>query len=165
LHPVCKILLPVAFFAVLIGGCETPDVKTPEVIGEKKRTNIIVGSEARDAIDKLHGLNVATQKNLIAEYGDEQKDLLYISIFENSGQAGKALELMTRKIAHSKNGPFFHVMRLKDYSGDAFITLGMGATHYIFQSERSLIWFQTYQNLGPEIPEVLLNIYPVGTGL
>ncbi len=150
--------------AALIGGCDTSDVKTPETIGEKKRTNIIVGSEAREAIDKLHGLNVATEENLIAEYGDEQKDLLYISIFENSEQAGRALELMTQKIAHSKSGPFFHVMRLKDYNGDAFITLGMGATHYIFQSERSLIWYQTYQNLGPKIPEVLVKIYPVGTG-
>jgi hypothetical protein len=163
---VCKVKNFVCYYllaALPILGCGETDIESPPVIGEKNRTAIIEGSEAGESIDQLHGLNVAAKANLIAEYGNDQnkKDLLYISDCETGDAAKQAFDLMTEKIAHATDGPFYHVMPLKAYDGKAFITLGMGATHYIFLSGRFLIWYQTYQSLGPKIPEVLTEMYPV----
>ncbi len=145
----------------LLCSCQSDKIETPGSIGEKARTAIKGEKEASDAINEMHGLEVAAVKNLVAEYGDDKKDLLYISLFDTESKAREALELMIQKIAHAKDGSFYHVMPLRKYGRNAFITLGMGATNYIFISGRFLIWYQTYQSLGPDLPEDLTQMYPV----
>lgn len=156
-----KILWPVILIAGILAECDSPGLISPEKIGSSRRNGIRTGTEAREIIDRLHGLKVSTEENLIATYGQDKMDLLYVSSYTNNLLARKAFGLMTRKIAKTKAGPFYHVMPLKKYGGRAFITLGMGATHYIFFSGRFLIWFQTYQSFGQVLPEELTELYPV----
>jgi hypothetical protein len=163
MRPGRKILFLSILIAGIQTGCDSQSLKSPEKIGSRKRNEIRTGAEAQEVIDRLHGLKVATDENLIATYGQDKKDLLYISSYENALSAQEAFGLMTKKISLAKGGPFYHVMPLKNYSDRAFITLGMGATHYIFISGRFLIWFQTYQSFGQVLPEELTVLYPVKT--
>ena len=151
----------ITLILALLCSCQSSRIETPVSIGEKSRTGIKGEKQASEAINEMHGVEVAAVENLIAEYGDDKKDLLYISLFDTDAKAREMLDLMIQKIAHSKDGVFYHVMPLREYDKNAFITLGMGATNYVFISGQFLIWYQTYQSLGPNLPEELTHMYPV----
>jgi hypothetical protein len=149
-------------FIILILGCVSPlNLPTPEKIGEKERVREITGEEAARMVDKMHGRAVATQANVIAEYGRDQKDLLFISRYSDQTEAHKAFDLMLEKMAAAKKGPFFHLMPLGQYDNNVYMTLGMGAMHYIYVSGKSLLWLQTYQSFRDKLPGRLLALYPL----
>lgn len=149
-------------FIILILGCSrSADLPTPERIGEKERVREITGKQAARVVDKMHGLSVATHANVIAEYGRDKKDLLYISRYSDPAEAHKAFDLMIEKMAAAKKGPFFHLMPLGQYDNKVYMTLGMGAMHYIYVSGKSLLWLQTYQSFKDKLPGRLLALYPL----
>ena len=147
---------------ILWFGCsKKQEITVPEIILEKKMTKLISNDEAVKVIDELHGLDVAPEKNIIAEYGTDEKDLLYISRYHSEDQASEAFKLMINKMIESDNGPFTHIQALPDYEGQVYISIGMGAIHYIFSSTRYVLWLQTYQEIGRELPDNLLKLYPL----
>ncbi len=149
-------------FIIFILGCVSPlNLPTPEKIGEKERVREITGKQAAQVVDKMHGRSIATNANVIAEYGRDKTDFLFISRYSNQGEAQKALDLMIEKMAAAKNGPFFHLMPLGQYDNKVYMTLGMGAMHYIYLSGKSLLWLQTYQSFGDKLPSRLLELYPI----
>jgi hypothetical protein len=147
----------------LLVGCtnSTPQLPAPQKIGQNERTRTISGSQAANIINKMHSLSVAADANAIVEYGKEKKDILYISYYEDQNQAGNAFDLMIDKMASAKQGPFFHLMPLPTYKNKVYFTLGMGAGHYIYLSGNYLLWLQTFQSFGGELPPQLLNLYPL----
>jgi len=149
-------------FIIFILGCVSPlNLPTPEKIGEKERVREITGKQAAQVVDKMHGRSIATNANVIAEYGRDKTDFLFISRYSNQGEAQKALDLMIEKMAAAKNGPFFHLMPLGQYDNKVYMTLGMGAMHYIYLSGKFLLWLQTYQSFGDKLPSRLLELYPI----
>ena len=153
-----KVVFVIAFF--IIGCSSSVDLATPEKIGEKERIRVITGKQAVRIVNKMHGQSVATDANVIAEYGREKKDLLYISYYADESQAKEAFDLMIKKMAAAKKGPFFHLMPLSKYENKVYFTLGMGASHYIYRSGRYLLWLQTYQSFADRIPQQLIVLYP-----
>ena len=155
------------FLALTVGivllGCSDPaQLPTPDKIGAKERLRVISGNRAAEIVNKMHGRSVATDANMIAEYGEgEKKDVLYVSRYAEPAAAKKAYELMLEKMAGARQSPFYHLMPLAQYQGKAYMTLGMGAVHYIYQSGHALLWFQTYQSFGTELPQQLLQLYPI----
>jgi hypothetical protein len=152
-------LLMLAFLV----GCtnSTTELPAPQKIGQKERTRTISGKQAAQIVNKMHSQSVAADANAIVEYGKEKKDILYISYYEDQNQAGKAFDSMIDKMASAKQGPFSHLMPLPTYKNKVYFTLGMGAGHYIFVSGNYLLWLQTFQSLGGELPPQLLNLYPL----
>jgi hypothetical protein len=149
-------------FTILILGCTSSlNLPTPEKIGEKERVSEIAGKQAAQVVDKMHGRSVAARANVIAEYGRDRKDLLFISGYSNQTEAHKAFDLMIEKMAAAKKGPFFHLMPLGQYDNKVYMTLGMGAMHYIYVSGNSLLWLQTYQSFNDKLPGLLLELYPI----
>jgi hypothetical protein len=144
-----------------LGCSNSPDLSTPEKIGAKDRIGLITGNQAAGVINKMHRSSVAGDANIIAEYGRNKKDLLYITYYADQKNAKKAFDLMVEKMAAAKNSPFFHLMPLGRYQNKAYITLGMGAVHYIYLSGTYLLWLQTYQSFGDELPARLLKLYPI----
>ena len=152
----------VLLLALLVGCVNSaPQLPAPQKIGQNERTRIISGDQAANIINKMHSQSVAATANVIVEYGKEKKDILYISYYEDQNQSGKAFALMIEKMASAKQGPFFHLMPLSTYNNKAYFTLGMGARHYIFLSGNYLVWLQTFQSFGGELPPQLLNLYPL----
>ncbi len=146
---------------ILVACGEKAGFSTPDKLGSKNRTKLITGEEAIKVIDELHGLAVTPSSNLIAEYGMEEKDLLYISYYDKKDKAAEALKVMINKMSESEKSPFSHMRALPDYDNKVYITLGMGAIHYIYSSSNYLLWLQTTQSFGRELPEDLLAIYPI----
>ena len=159
----CKLIS--LFVSLVLSGCagtSAPDLPTPEKIGEKERLRVITGEQAAQVVNKMHGQSVATDANVIAEYGKgEKKDLLYVSSYTAPEAAKKAYDLMIEKMAAAKKSPFYHLMPMGEYQKKAYMTLGMGAVHYIYQSGSYLLWLQTFQSLGTELPPKLLALYPI----
>jgi len=146
---------------VLLGCSSSGDIASPEGIGEKERVRVVDGNQAARIINRMHNQSVAADANVIAEYGKEKKDLLYISYYADQKQAKKAFDLMIEKMAAAKKGPVFHLMPLNTYIKPVYFTLGMGARHYIYQSGNYLLWLQTYQSFDDKLPPRLLKLYPV----
>jgi len=146
---------------VLLGCSSSADIASPEGIGEKERIRVVDGNQAARIINKMHNQSVAADANVIAEYGKEKKDLLYISYYADQKQAKKAFDLMIEKMAAAKKGPVFHLMQLTTYTKPVYFTPGMGARHYIYQSGNYLLWLQTYQSFDDKLPPRLLKLYPV----
>ncbi len=155
----------VVLFSLALLGCSAPShLETPEKVGEKERTKIISGEKAAHVVNRMHGLSVAPDASVIVEYGQGKKDVLYISRYRNQDDANKILHLMVGKIASAEEGPFFHLMQIRKYKDKVYMTLGMGAIHYIYLSDNSILWFQSYQSFGTALPPQLLKLYPTQVG-
>jgi hypothetical protein len=153
----------VVLFSLALLGCSAPThLETPEKVGEKERSKIISRKKAARVVNRLHGLSVAPDASIIVEYGREKKDVLYISRYRNQDDANKILHLMVGKIASAEKGPFHHLMQIRKYKDKVYMTLGMGAIHYIYLSNNSILWFQSYQSFGTALPPQLLKMYPTG---
>ena len=151
----------VVLFSLSLFGCSAPShLETPEKVGEKERTKIISGKKAARVVNKMHGLSVAPDASIIVEYGRGKKDVLFISRYRNRKDANDSLDLMVGKIAAAEKGPFFHLMQLRKYKNKVYMTFGMGASHYIYLSDNSILWFQSYQSFGTALPPQLLKMYP-----
>ena len=146
---------------VLLGCSSSADIDSPKWIGEKERGRVVDGNQAARIINRMHNQSVAADANVIAEYGQEKKDLLYISYYADQKQAKKTFDLMIEKMAAAKKGPVFHLTQLTTHTKPVYLTLGMGARHYIYQSGNYLLWLQTYQSFDDKLPSQLLKLYPV----
>ena len=106
--PARKIKRLALIASLIVAGCSNAaDLSTPDTIGEKARLRMITGKQAARVVDRLHGRSVATNANVIAEYGNgENKDILYLSRYTESEAARKAFELMIDKMASAKKSPF-----------------------------------------------------------
>ena len=153
------------FVSLILSGCtgtSGPDLPTPDKIGGKERLRVISGEPAAQVVNRMHGQSVATDANVIAEYGKgEKKDVLYISRYTVPEAAKKAYDLMIEKMAAAPKSPFTHLMPMGKYQNKVTMTLGMGAVHYIYQSGSVLLWFQTFQSFGTTLPPQLLALYPI----
>ena len=157
----CK-LIGLAVSLILSGCTSATDLPTPDKIGAKERLRIISGKQAAQVVNRMHGQSVATDANVIAEYGEgEKKDILYLLRYADSHAAQTAFDLMIEKMAVARESPFFHLMPIGKYQQKVYMTLGMGAVHFIYPSDRYLLWFQTYQSFGTELPQQLLKFFPI----
>ena len=163
MYPTQKFKRFIIAVSILIFGCSNgADIKTPHQIGEKKRLRVVSGKQAAQVVNRMHGRSVATDANVIAEYGNgENKDILYISRYAKPEAAQKAFELMIVKMKGARKSPFYHLRPIGKYQKKVYITLGMGAVHYIYRFDSLLLWFQTYQSFGDELPPQILNLYPI----
>ena len=163
MYPVRNFKVLALTLGIILIGCSTPaELPTPDKIGTKERLRVISGDQAARVVNRMHGRTVATTANVIAEYGQgEKKDILYISRYAEPQAAKKAYDLMLEKMAAAGKSPFYHLMPMAQYQGKAYMTLGMGAVHYIYQSGNALLWFQTYQSPGRSLPPRLVALYPM----
>ncbi len=162
MYIVKRILFLLILSSLLINGCqEQPEIDVPKNLGNFKLSNVILGEEASATINKLHGLSVAADKNIIAEYGEEKKDLLYISYYKETDKAEKLFRLMMDKMIQAKKSPFTHIQTIAAYNNQVYIVLGMGAYHYIYNTQNYILWLQTYQKFGRKLPSKLIELYPV----
>ncbi|MBW2055539.1 MAG: hypothetical protein JRI29_07575, partial [Deltaproteobacteria bacterium] len=102
----------------------------PKTLGNLSLFNVIQNQEATRVIDKMHGKTLDDCKNYIAHYGnDSSKNILYVSVYENSETAKTNLKNMAMKMANGSSvfSPLTHTKM-----GDTvyFETEGMGLKHY-----------------------------------
>jgi hypothetical protein len=151
----------IVLIVFLISCSDKSGLKAPEKLGDKQQTKLISGDEAIKRINEVHGLAVAPSANVIVEYGDMEKDLLYISYYDDEIKAAEQFRLMIEKMQKTEDNPFSHMHKMGDGENDVYIALGMGAIHYIYRSSHHLVWFQTYQQtFGRELLQVYNKSLP-----
>ena len=114
----------------------------PKKLGDLSLFNVIQNQEATRMINKMHGKTLDDCKNYIAHYGnDPSKNILYVSVYENSETAKTNLKNMAMKMA---NGSFIFSPVIHTKMGNTvyFETEGMGLKHYFYRTENILIWWQ-----------------------
>jgi hypothetical protein len=155
-------IINIFLMALFLISCSTShDCKVPEVIGQESLSRVITGGDAEKSINDLHGMDVATAHNFIAYYGADEEDILYVTSYDSPEKADENFKKMIEKITTDEDTPFYHTMPLTSYENNVYMTIGMGAIHYIYISSKNLLWLQTQQSLGMELPENLLALYPV----
>ena len=100
MYPTQKFKRIVFIVSIFLFCCSSGiDIPTPKNIGEKKRLRVVSGQQAAQVVNRMHGRSVATDANVIAEYGNGQhKDILYISRYAEPEAAQKAFEQMIVKM-------------------------------------------------------------------
>jgi hypothetical protein len=114
----------------------------PKTLGDLSLFNVIQHQEATRIINKMHGKTLDDCKNYIAHYGsDPSKNILYVSVYENSETAKTNLKHMAMKMANGSS-VFSPVTHTKTGDTVCFETEGMGLKHYFYRTDNILIWWQ-----------------------
>jgi hypothetical protein len=101
----------------------------------------------------MHGKTLDDCKNYIAHYRrDPSKNILYVSVYENSERAKTNLKNMAMKMANGSS-VFSPVTHTKMGETVYFETEGMGLKHYFYRMDNILIWWQ----VEPDCAETTYN--------
>lgn len=116
------------------------ELEPPESLGELKLDHALRGEEALQAIDRLHGKEVAGKDSFVAHYErDGVAAMLYVSKASSAGEAVRQVERMTERIRQG-NTPFYH-LKASDWEGTTvYSALGQGQIHYFFRKGIRVIW-------------------------
>lgn len=114
----------------------------PKKLGELSLFKVILNEKATGVIDKMHGKKLDECENYIAYYGNNNsRNILYVSIYENSEKAKASLISMAMKMANG-TAVFSPLIHSKMGDNVYFETEGMGLKHYFYRTDNILIWWQ-----------------------
>ncbi|RZB37940.1 MAG: hypothetical protein SRB2_00647 [Desulfobacteraceae bacterium Eth-SRB2] len=114
----------------------------PKKLGELSLFKVILNEKATGVIDKMHGKKLDECENYIAYYGNNNsRNILYVSIYENSEKAKASLMSMAMKMANG-TAVFSPLIHSKMGNNVHFETEGMGLKHYFYRTDNILIWWQ-----------------------
>ena len=145
---------------VVLSCMNTTNIPVPDAFGTLKQTKLLQGDEAAEFINQLHGLPISPTNSVVAEYGEQNKTILYISRFESKEVAREYIKNMIHKMMRSRTMPFSPPVPLKPYRKRIYFTVGMRQLHYIYYSGPYLLWVTTNQDFGKEVAPVLFELYP-----
>jgi hypothetical protein len=129
----------------------------PPTLGALQLYREINGSEARRAIEQLHGKDVADAENLIGWYGgDSATATLYASEYSDAQKAALIYARMSATIEKGEGG-FGHYV-LSQINGRAVSQcLGMGQVHYFFAHGQVLYWLAVDLDQGNRALDALMG--------
>ena len=122
------------------------------MVGELELRDAVIGVKANKFIYKMHGKLTGVQNSIIGYYSHDKKNALYLSAFEDNKQAERVLKKMSAKIMNTTAG-FTPVTLDKRESIVLYRTKGMGLTHFFYNQDNFVIWWQ----VEPKKAEVTLT--------
>jgi len=133
------LLILAAIFSLI--NCSGKNIDLPERLGNLSLSSVIKGDEASNIVHKMHGKTLGAIENVIAHYGDGEKNILYISVFKDAQDA--KMDLMNMAMKMAKKTTVFTPLSF-DNMGERvrFRTEGMGLIHYFYRDDNILIWWQ-----------------------
>jgi hypothetical protein len=141
-----KHFFSVVFFSVfLFISCSNDNQSHqyfPEKLGDLSLAKITQNQDATKIINKMHGKNLDESDNFIAHYGgNNSRNILYVSVYENDEKAKTNLMRMAMKMAN--NPSVFSPLTYDEMAKTVhFQTEGMGFKHYFYRTGNILIWWQ-----------------------
>ena len=113
-------------------------------------TKKMVGNEAKEFVNKLHFEPVTETKNEIGFYESKKGSaLIYITHYNNNGDAKADYKLMTEKIS-PQNSVFIGAEYLMLNEKEVYRCFGMGQSHYVFYLGKELFWISVDTHFGKE---------------
>ena len=120
----------------------------PEAIDGLRRAQLIVGQEALDKIDKLHGKKIVVEEGAIGVYqaGPGPPVMVWISRAKTADIAMEQTEVMVRKMVAASGSPFHDPSQGKSRGVIVYRFLGMGQVHYVFCRGDLAYWISASPN-------------------
>ena len=130
----------IAALPLFLAACSGPERLLPDALGGMNRVAAVVGDEAQDRVDKLHGKTVAPDEVAVGEYaGSDGKATLYVSAYRSPLEAGEIETRMT--MVMRKGGSPFTGVRERQVNGRSVKTCtGFGQVHFLFSWGDNLYW-------------------------
>lgn len=116
-------------------------IDLPVKLGNLSLFKVVEKEEAHDIVNKMHGKTLGALENIIAHYGEGERNILYISIFQDAERAKADLMNMAMKMA--RGTAVFTPLSFDNMGENVhFRTEGMGLIHYFYRDDNILIWLQ-----------------------
>ncbi|MEJ2657095.1 MAG: hypothetical protein P8012_07845 [Desulfobacterales bacterium] len=137
-----SVLILVGFLSSISCKTDNNSKYLPQKLGDLSLAKVIQDQKATATINKMHGKILDECKNYIAYYGgNDSKNILYVSVYENAEIAKANLMVMALKMAGGSS--VFSPLTYSEMGHDAhFETEGMGLKHYFYRMDNILIWWQ-----------------------
>ncbi|MBW1899779.1 MAG: hypothetical protein JRI61_12060 [Deltaproteobacteria bacterium] len=134
----------IIFMLVFFACSESAEVsvsKLPDSLAGLALHDSVVGAEADKMIRRMHGKSTGGSSS-IGYYGTEnRKNVLYLTVFENQGQAEQSLSKMISKMANTRFG-FTPPASEKIGNNIIYRSQGMGLSHFFFRRDNLVFWWQ-----------------------
>ncbi len=133
-------IILLSFFVFI--SCSNGNNYLPKKLDDLNLSKIIQNKKADVLINKMHGKKLDDSNNFIATYGGKySKNILYVSVYENTEKAKTNLKSMAMKMA--KGSPVFSPLKYSKMGDNVYFeTVGMGLKHYFYRIDNILIWWQ-----------------------
>jgi len=116
----------------------------PESIGKFQRIELLVGQEAQDAVDKLHGKPLPAEASAVARYAEadskQRPAEVWVSRVSSEKEARRQTGQMVHMMYENPRSPFKNPGRI-EHAGNAIYRFeGMGQVHLIW-FKGDLVWW------------------------
>lgn len=135
-------------------------LEPPAAIGQLKLAHALRGSQALQAIERLHGKGLGEAEAYVAHY--ERGGLvamLYVSRPARRPDTRVQLEKMVAGIGTGKT-PFTHLKSSERNGTTVYSALGEGQIHYFFRRDADVIWIAADPAVAKEAVESVLRAAP-----
>jgi len=130
----------VVLLIMLSGLGEESWGEPPKALGDLKLLHALRGEEALQAINRLHGKEVAGKDSYVGHYEKNGSvAMLYLSRTSSSSQAARQLKQMGERIEKGDT-PFYHLKASKQGGITVYSALGQGQIHYFYRQDSDVIW-------------------------
>ncbi|UCG14280.1 MAG: hypothetical protein JSU72_07415 [Deltaproteobacteria bacterium] len=113
----------------------------PQSIGSLRLEQILVGEEARQEINALHGKELGYRNGYVGTYGGgTRKAKVWVSEYGAEVEAVEANKKMAEKIQAMEGRAFWHFQEISINSVPVYFVVGQGQAHYFFRKGKRVIW-------------------------
>ena len=144
----------------LAAHAQAAQLEPPKTVGALRLVHALRGNEALQAINRLHGKELAAAEGYVAHY--ERNSLvamLYVSRPASPTMAAAQVERMATGIRAGKT-PFSHLKSSDSYGTTVYSALGQGQIHYFYRRGADVIWIAADPPVAREVVEYLLQRDP-----
>lgn len=143
--------------AAAIMGCGEPKQLMPDAFAGLTRTGALSATEARIAVNQLHGKNVTPAENAVASFaGEAGTATLYASRYGSSGEAVEATDAMVVGLRKGHH-PLGMYHELQAGGRTIHACLGTAQAHYAFVLEDRVYWLAVDSTIGPTAIAALVD--------
>lgn len=147
-----------AFF--LLAYAQAAQLEPPKAVGALDLVHALRGKEALQAIDRLHGKELAGTDGYVAHYErDGLVAMLYVSRPARPSMTGTQIEKMAGGIRAGKT-PFTDLKSHERDGTTVYSALGKGQIHYFYRRGADVIWIAADPPVAKQVVEYLLQRAP-----
>lgn len=146
-HPLlyCLASLLCVLSALTPSRADTTPPFAPEVEG-MTMTKMITGTEALQAINKLHGTAIPMKKGFIAHYlGTQGKAVVWVSQAPSVEAGTEQIDVMIDKMKGNERSPFRNYGHSVVNQTPVIRFHGMGQVHGVFQNGAWVYWISAHE--------------------
>ncbi len=141
-------------------SAEVADQAMPSSLSELRLAQLLLGEEARNEMDRLHGKSIPLQEAFVAHYqGAGRTIVLYVAVASDEATAQDQVEQMTARM-RGANGPFAHLG--ERVMGGALVhsLFGQRQVHLHFRRGSRVVWVGADSGLARRALAEVMDYYP-----